>query len=200
VEPSHCQCHITSWDVNGSHCQCIYVQSLVSVNTITGSSRVGGCPRLSDALPSLFRLQDSYFFPFFSFLIVLLLTQGVTCPLTHLTYAVQVGANIKLPAWYLLDAISKNVPIPYAGLFAPVVADLFLDSYYQVDLTTRSKMEEMLMTWRDGGQHGREVFGVVPQVAIERSIWQSSSTSRAQVSRYFKIIRYCPRLLAGAST
>lgn len=100
----------------------------------------------------------------------------------------QVGPNIKLPAWYLLDAISKNVPVPYAGLFAAVVADLFLDSYYQVDLITRSKMEEMLMTWRDGGQHGREVFGVVPQVAIERTIWQSSSTSRAPVSRYFGIV------------
>jgi pre-mRNA cleavage complex 2 protein Pcf11 len=82
----------------------------------------------------------------------------------------------------LLDAISKNVPVPYAGLFAPMVAELFLDSYYQVDLSTRSKMEEMLMTWRDGGQHGREVFGVVPQVAIERAIWQSSSSRRAPVS------------------
>lgn len=81
--------------------------------------------------------------------------------------------NIKLPAWYLLDAISKNVPIPYAGAFAPLVADLFLESYYQVDPPTRGKMEEMLLTWRDGGQHGREVFGVVPQVAIERAIWQS---------------------------
>ncbi|KAF8525345.1 hypothetical protein JB92DRAFT_2877529 [Gautieria morchelliformis] len=95
----------------------------------------------------------------------------------------RVGPNIKLPAWYLLDAISKNVPVPYAGLFAPMVAELFLDSYYQVDLSTRSKMEEMLMTWRDGGQHGREVFGVVPQVAIERAIWQSSSSSRAAIPR-----------------
>ncbi|KAF8592392.1 hypothetical protein K439DRAFT_1503404 [Ramaria rubella] len=94
----------------------------------------------------------------------------------------RVGPNIKLPAWYLLDAISKNVPVPYAGLFAPLVAELFLDSYYQVDPSTRSKMEEMLLTWRDGGQHGREVFGVVPQVALERAIWQSirpSSVSRS---------------------
>jgi hypothetical protein len=123
----------------------------------------------------------------------------VTCPLTHLTYAVQVGPSIKLPAWYLLDAISKNVPVPYAGLFAPVVADLFLDSYYQVDLSTRSKMEEMLLTWRDGGQQGREVFGVVPQVAIERAIWQSSSTTRPPVSLSFLAVTLYLLVVVGPS-
>lgn len=51
-------------------------------------------------------------------------------------------------------------------------------------------MEEMLLTWRDGGQHGREVFGVVPQVAIERAIWQSSSTPRAPVSLYFLTVSH----------
>ena len=81
------------------------------------------------------------------------------------------------------------MPVPYAGLFAPLVADLFLDSYYQVDASTKSKMEEMLLTWRDGGQQGREVFGVVPQVAIERAIWQTSLTSRAPVSlSYMRLI------------
>ncbi|GJJ07434.1 hypothetical protein Clacol_001636 [Clathrus columnatus] len=95
----------------------------------------------------------------------------------------RVPPNVKLPAWYLLDAISKNVPVPYAGLFAPLVADLFLESYYQVDPPTRGKMEEMLLTWRDGGQHNREVFGVVPQVALERAIWQSGGGSVNIMSR-----------------
>ncbi|KAF8528963.1 hypothetical protein BU17DRAFT_80117 [Hysterangium stoloniferum] len=98
----------------------------------------------------------------------------VQCVEAHIR---RVGPNIKLPAWYLLDAISKNVPVPYASLFAPIVADLFFDSYYQVDPMTRSKMEEMLLTWRDGGQHGREVFGVAARVAIEHVIWPSSSSS-----------------------
>lgn len=61
------------------------------------------------------------------------------------------------------------------------MADLFLESYYQVDPPTRGKMEEMLLTWRDGGQHGREVFGIVPQVAIERAIWQSGGTQAPSV-------------------
>lgn len=83
---------------------------------------------------------------------------------------------MKLPAFYLLDAISKNVFDPYARLFTPVVVRLFLDTYEQVDQSTRSKMEEMLLTWRTGAPNGRELFGVVPQVAIERHIWGADST------------------------
>lgn len=51
-----------------------------------------------------------------------------------------------------------------------MVSDIFLDSYNQVDPSTRVKMEEMLWTWRDGGQNGRELFGIGPQESIERAI------------------------------
>ncbi|KAH9951650.1 hypothetical protein B0H21DRAFT_716896 [Amylocystis lapponica] len=94
---------------------------------------------------------------------------------------------MKLPAFYLLDAISKNVFDPYARFFTPLVVRLFLDTYEQVDPPTRSKMEEMLQTWRTGAPNGRELFGVVPQVAIERQIWGGASaqnvasTSRQQI-------------------
>lgn len=53
---------------------------------------------------------------------------------------------MKLPAFYLLDAISKNVFEPYARQFAPFVGSLFRESYGQVDQNIRSKMEEMLLT------------------------------------------------------
>lgn len=89
---------------------------------------------------------------------------------------------MKLPAFYLLDAISKNVFDPYARHFTPIVVRLFLDTYEQVDQSTRSKMEEMLLTWRTGAPNGRELFGVVPQVAIERQIWGGDSTQNAAVS------------------
>ncbi|RDB22818.1 Uncharacterized protein C4G9.04c [Hypsizygus marmoreus] len=78
---------------------------------------------------------------------------------------------MKLPAFYLLDAISKNVYEPYARHFAVFVIPLFLETYGQVDENTRSKMEEMLLTWRTGSPHGKELFGVPPQVAIERGVW-----------------------------
>ncbi|GJE84174.1 hypothetical protein PsYK624_002500 [Phanerochaete sordida] len=83
---------------------------------------------------------------------------------------------MKLPAFYLLDAISKNVYEPYARHFNNVVVKLFLDTYEQVDQSTRGKMEEMLLTWRTGAPNGRELFGPVPQVAIERQIWGGEAT------------------------
>ena len=93
---------------------------------------------------------------------------------------------MKLPAFYLLDAISKNVYEPYARQFAGVVAGLFKDTYDVVDQPTRSKMEEMLLTWRTGAPTGRELFGVVPQIAIEGHVWGGPSNQnhvRASPSR-----------------
>ncbi|KAF9008966.1 hypothetical protein BDQ17DRAFT_90529 [Cyathus striatus] len=78
---------------------------------------------------------------------------------------------MKLPAFYLLDAISKNVYEPYARHFTSFVIPLFLETYSQVDESTRSKMEEMLLTWRSGSPNGKELFGVPSQVAIERGVW-----------------------------
>src|SRR6267154_1440988 len=68
-----------------------------------------------------------------------------------------------LPAFYLLDAMSKNAYESYVRHFAPLVTGLFLETYQQVDQATRSKMEEMLLTWR---------------TAIERGIWGSDSRVR----------------------
>lgn len=83
----------------------------------------------------------------------------------------RIPPTMKLPAFYLLDAISKNVYVPYAAEFTPFVVPLFLETYDLVDNNTRSKMEEMLLTWRTGSPVGKELFGIGPQVAIERGIW-----------------------------
>ncbi|KAF5388310.1 hypothetical protein D9615_000505 [Tricholomella constricta] len=89
----------------------------------------------------------------------------------------QVPPWMKLPAFYLLDAISKNVYEPYARVFAVFVVPLFLETYGQIDENTRSKMEEMLLTWRTGNPQSKELFGVPPQVAIERGVWGDSGSS-----------------------
>ncbi|KAL5487838.1 PCF11 [Sanghuangporus weigelae] len=102
----------------------------------------------------------------------------------------RVPAWMKLPAFYVLDAISKNVYDPYAAKFSVFVVPLFLEAYGQVDPQTRSKMEEMLVTWRTGAPSGKELFGVAAQVSLERQIWgndssvvaESSSRRPAQVS------------------
>lgn len=91
----------------------------------------------------------------------------------------RVPPTLKLPAFYLLDSICKNIYEPYGSVFAPLVTDLFLDAYRSVDPSTQGKMEEMLVTWRTGAPNGRELFGVVPQVTLERSVWGGGpSTSR----------------------
>lgn len=87
---------------------------------------------------------------------------------------------MKLPAFYVLDAISKNVYDPYGRTFATFIIPLFLDTYAQVDQPTRSKMEEMLLTWRTGAPNGKELFGIGPQTAIERGIW-GGGTNHAEV-------------------
>ncbi|ESK94422.1 putative pre-mrna cleavage factor cfi subunit [Moniliophthora roreri MCA 2997] len=91
---------------------------------------------------------------------------------------------MKLPSFYLLDMISKNIYEPYARVFAGFVIPLFIETYQQVDNSTRSKMVELVLTWRTGSPTGKELFGVPAQVSIERSIWAYSSSgqiTKAQV-------------------
>ncbi|KAF8743126.1 RPR protein, partial [Rhizoctonia solani] len=86
----------------------------------------------------------------------------------------QVPAAIKLPPFYLLDSIAKNIGQPYISYFTNFIVRLFLDTYHAVDAPTRGKMEEMLVTWRTA-QYGRELFGQNVQLAIERGVWGSGA-------------------------
>ncbi|KAJ1309081.1 hypothetical protein OPQ81_004760 [Rhizoctonia solani] len=86
----------------------------------------------------------------------------------------KVPAAIKLPPFYLLDSIAKNIGQPYISYFTNFIVRLFLDTYHAVDAPTRGKMEEMLVTWRTA-QYGRELFGQSAQVAIERGVWGSGA-------------------------
>ena len=108
-------------------------------------------------------------------------------------FRAQVPPWMKLPAFYLLDAISKNVFEPYARQFTPMVVRLFVETYNQVDQNVRSKMEEMLLTWRTGSPVQRELFGIAPQVAIERQIW-GGETTQANVSRLVQSILSSPHI------
>ncbi|KAI0053233.1 hypothetical protein FA95DRAFT_1552745 [Auriscalpium vulgare] len=98
---------------------------------------------------------------------------AVSCIESHIR---RVPPWMKLPAFYLIDAISKNVYEPFAPIFGSRVSPLFLDSYNQVDPSTRTKMEEMLLTWRTGGPNGRQLFGAGVQSALERQVWGSGAT------------------------
>jgi len=78
---------------------------------------------------------------------------------------------MKLPGFYLFDAISKNLYDTHAGALATIVVPLYLDTYYQVDASTRNKMEEMLLTWRTAGPDHTEIFGSSVQLTLQAGIW-----------------------------
>lgn len=61
--------------------------------------------------------------------------------------------------------------------FASAVTSLFLDTYGQVDPPTRTKMEEMLITWCNDSHTRNKLFGTVNQTAIERGVWGNDSGS-----------------------
>ncbi|WVQ82379.1 hypothetical protein IAT38_004507 [Cryptococcus sp. DSM 104549] len=72
----------------------------------------------------------------------------------------------KLPLLYLLDSISKNIGSPYTThLLPPVIPRLYIRTYREVDGVTRSKMEEMIRLWRNGGPGGQHLYG--PQITEE---------------------------------
>ncbi|KAF8165246.1 hypothetical protein B0H34DRAFT_688435 [Crassisporium funariophilum] len=91
---------------------------------------------------------------------------------------------MKLPAFYLLDAVSKNVYEPYAQRFSSFVVPLYIEMYSQVDESTRGKMEEMLLTWRTGSPAGKELFGLPQQIAIERSVWGDGGTTQSSITGF----------------
>lgn len=95
----------------------------------------------------------------------------------HCLICIQIPPPFKLTAFYLLDAIAKNLYEPYARHFGPIVVPLFLDTYSQVDESTKAKMIEMLATWRAGAPSGRELFGAVPQLAIEQEVFGTGASS-----------------------
>lgn len=65
-----------------------------------------------------------------------------------------------------------------------MVSNLFLDTYGQVDPQTRTKMEEMLLTWRNGSPTRSELFGTVNQIAIERGVWGNGSDSAVSPAKW----------------
>lgn len=81
-------------------------------------------------------------------------------------------ADKKLPVFYLLDSIAKNIGPPFSTTyFPPFLPRCFLRAYAQVDGVTKTKMEEMVATWKQGGPNGGDVFGGGAREEIERAIY-----------------------------
>ncbi|KUJ08459.1 uncharacterized protein LY89DRAFT_788839 [Mollisia scopiformis] len=77
------------------------------------------------------------------------------------THIKQTSPSKKLPAFYVLDSIIKNVGTPYTLFFGRQLYSTFMESYALVDNNVRSKMVEMLKTWKEpvpGSMDTRPVF------------------------------------------
>jgi hypothetical protein len=60
----------------------------------------------------------------------------------------QVSQECKLPALYLLDSVAKNLRSPYAPLFEPRLAELYLHVHAAAPPPQRSSLEHLRNTWR----------------------------------------------------
>ncbi|KAJ2247880.1 mRNA 3' end processing factor, partial [Coemansia sp. RSA 455] len=70
----------------------------------------------------------------------------------HLRFSVP---DLKLPAFYLLDSIIKNVGGMYVDLLYGRLERIFVDVWKTVDAEVKGKMERTMRTWRDGFEGGR---------------------------------------------
>ncbi|PQE22803.1 hypothetical protein CJF30_00008397 [Rutstroemia sp. NJR-2017a BBW] len=73
----------------------------------------------------------------------------------------QTSPQKKLPAFYVLDSIVKNVGTPYTLFFGRSLYPTFMEAYAVVSHDVRRKMDEMLKTWKEpvpGSIDTRPVF------------------------------------------
>jgi len=61
----------------------------------------------------------------------------------------QTSPQKKLPAFYVLDSVVKNVGTPYTLFFGRQLYSTFMEAYALVDNNVRRKMDEMLKTWKE---------------------------------------------------
>ncbi|KAJ2312155.1 mRNA 3' end processing factor [Coemansia sp. RSA 2705] len=86
----------------------------------------------------------------------------------HLRFTVP---KYKLPAFYLLDSIAKNVGGMYVSLLHGRLDRIFVDMWRSVDDAVRAKMERTMGTWRNGFEGGtRHLFPEFVLRKIEEDI------------------------------
>ncbi|KAF2722022.1 hypothetical protein K431DRAFT_311992 [Polychaeton citri CBS 116435] len=86
----------------------------------------------------------------------------------------------KLPAFYVLDSIVKNVGTPYTVYLSRNLYDTFMQAYTLVDGNVRRQMDAMLKTWKEpvpGSMDPRPVF--LPEVVkpIETALMRARTAA-----------------------
>lgn len=86
----------------------------------------------------------------------------------------------KLPAFYVLDSVVKNVGTPYTLFFGRNLYSTFMEAYALVDNNVRRKMEEMLKTWKEpvpGSMDTRPVFPIEVTRPIENALIKARTSA-----------------------
>ena len=92
----------------------------------------------------------------------------------------QISPQKKLPAFYVLDSVVKNVGTPYTLFFGRQLYSTFMEAYVLVDNSTRRKMEEMLKTWKEpvpGSIDTRPVFPPEVTRPIENALIKARTSA-----------------------
>ena len=102
--------------------------------------------------------------------------------MTHFTHSflLQIAPAKKLPAFYVLDSVVKNVGTPYTLFFGRGLYSTFMEAYALVDTNVRRKMEEMLKTWKEpvpGSIDTRPVFPVDVTKPIESALFKAKTSA-----------------------
>jgi pre-mRNA cleavage complex 2 protein Pcf11 len=93
---------------------------------------------------------------------------------------VQTAPMKKLPAFYVLDSVVKNVGTPYTLFFGRNLYSTFMEAYVLVDNNIRRKMEEMLKTWKEpvpGSMDTRPVFPIEITRPIENALIKARTSA-----------------------
>ncbi len=91
----------------------------------------------------------------------------------------QTSPQKKLPAFYVLDSVVKNVGTPYTLFFGRQLYTTFMEAYALVDNNTRKKMDEMLKTWKEpvpGSMDSRPVFPPEVTRPIENALIKAKTS------------------------
>ncbi|KAJ1734896.1 mRNA 3' end processing factor [Coemansia biformis] len=98
----------------------------------------------------------------------------------HLRFTVP---KLKLPTFYLLDSIAKNVGGMYVSLLHGRVGKIFVDVWQSTDDEVKAKLERTLGTWRNGFEGGgRNLFPEFVLRKIDEDIARLKARAKETVS------------------
>ncbi|KAG9231019.1 hypothetical protein BJ875DRAFT_506952 [Amylocarpus encephaloides] len=101
----------------------------------------------------------------------------------------QTSPQKKLPAFYVLDSVVKNVGTPYTIFLSRGLYTTFMEAYALVDVNVRRKMDEMLKTWKEpvpGALDSRPVFPRDVTSPIENALIKARTSALQAHNEYLQ--------------